>query len=249
MNTSTYMTKIRILKYFFLILSLSLIKCIGSDFKNIRIKNESELNMIQEAIVIKTMDFDSDSLVYTPMIGVKVYKYFPTFNDERENRKESDLFFSSTYHLNENKPVFIKLPKGEYFAKIQIIDTRIYPFITTVHSDINIYFGYYINKKAEYLKFDSDECVILESSSLEVNEKIVCPILKINEIDKLELIFFQKDMKLNGGATGLPWVAAILVSLQTVSPFGLLVPIIMGPIGFEKKIKNPFGDLKKIPFE
>ncbi len=200
------MIRIRFLNYLIFILSLSFINCTGSDFKNIKIKNESELNMIQEAIVIKTIDFDSDSLIYTPMIGVKVYKYFPTFNDERENGKESDILFSSTYHLNDDKPVIIKLPKGEYFAKIQIIDTRIYPFITTVHSDIIIYFGYYLNKKAEFLKFDSDECVILESNSIEVNEKVICPRLKINQNDKLELLFFQKDMKLNGGATGLPWV-------------------------------------------
>jgi hypothetical protein len=243
------MSNCRFLTQSLIFLSLFFLKCLSSDFKNIKIKEEANTNIINKAIVIKTNDFDTESIVYTPMIGVKVYNNFPIFNDEMNNIKSDLLLFSSSYKLNDDKTVIINLPKGNYFAKIQIIDTRIYPFITTVHSDINIYFGYYPNKKAEYIKFENDECVILESRSLEIQDKIVCPLLKINEKENLELLFFQKEMKLSGGATGFPWVLAILLSIQTVSPGGLIFPIIMGPIGFEKKITNPFGNLRTMPIE
>lgn len=229
----------------FIFLSIAIvmtINCLSSEFKNI--DNRNTLNkIVQNAIEINNIGFETNNLVYNPKIGFTIYDKIPAYKFELKPKNES-IIYSSTIDFDNTNIILISLPEGKYFAKFTFEDTKVYPMIATIYSQLNIFFGYFNYGNKQYKVPEDEECFLVKPNFLEVVNNIVCPMLNINENNIIKINIEQGNTNFSGNATAAPWILGLFFSIKSVDPTGIIFPIVFGPVGFEKQIKGPFKNLK-----
>ncbi len=216
--------------------------CLSSEFKSLD-KRNNYTKIVQNVIEINNIGFETNNLVYNPKIGFTIYDKIPAYKFELKPKNES-IVYSSTLDFDKTNTIFISLPEGKYFAKFRFEDTKVYPLITTIYSQLNIYFGYFNYGNKQYKVPEDEECFLVKPNFLEVVNNIVCPMLKINENESIKFKIEQGNTKFSGNATAAPWIIGLLFSIKSVDPGGIIFPIVFGPVGFEKQIKGPYENLK-----
>jgi hypothetical protein len=233
-----------------LILSLFVlcIICSCSEFKDINKVEDRKLKVL-DAIIIQTENFDLESSIYTPEIEIKVYEDLPSKNKEKEIDENKIIFLER--RAIRKTPYSITLPEGEYYVEMILRDIRIYPLLTTVYSSVHIYWGYYPDKLGEFKKMELKECVKINRNHFIFNAKkeIVCPILTISDRENLKLSFKQDEIDIYPEGTLAHWILGIALSLKTYSPLGVISPVILGMIAFQKEIQHPILAKKEMTIE
>jgi hypothetical protein len=142
--------------------------------------------------------------------------------------------------------LILDLSEGKYYGKLRINDTNIYPLLMTSFSSMEIHFGYTLKKEdGDFWKANKNspiennlETCFAEEKGLDPNLHVYCPPIEITENKLFQMKFQIADStEFSPKGTLLIWVGGIFVSLHTTSIAGVLVPVVMGPLGFERKIE------------
>lgn len=226
----------KIINYFILIFTIS--NC-NSSFIRKEVKNEEKLPLIEDAIFIKISG-------QAEPLKVKL-KLKPSLPDKADYPKLETFPISAE---GETFDGIIKLdvPAGKYYGILEINNTKYYPLLFTDMSRMNIFFGFYPGEHT-FLNLSQREIYENKVKSCENSEKSAliktplitmnCGALTIDESNKVFLEFkIEEENSFSAEGTFFIWVAAAYVSATTNSPFGLIVPAVMGTFAMERKIEH-----------
>jgi hypothetical protein len=204
---------------------------VKTDYKNEKI-------LIKDAITINIQGAKKNA-PFPVTLRIKLFTELPSID-------EYPVFNNSQFSVDgdiKNEKVRFDVNKGTYYGVLEINNNQYFPLIYSDMANINFKFGFTHSltflSKGEIKNFPEFKC---KSSIIEGSfgrEEIVCPPLRIDENQKLNLtvkISDKSDFSERG--TTVIWIAAIYVSLTSLTPAGIAVPIFMGPIAVERKIEN-----------
>jgi hypothetical protein len=200
---------------------------------------EYELNgnyPIQNAINI-TINGKKQSTLYPLNIYLKLYTSIP-------KKKEIPKFESANYSYTgfiENNLIKLDINEGRYFGILEIDNHQYYPMLFSNFASIRIIFGFTYSQnvfgETKLETFASDTCVWKSIENTFYLKQIVCPPLLINKTHKFSAIVnIDESATFSETKTVGLWFAAVYTSLYTISPAGLIIRIVFGPIAVERKI-------------
>ncbi|MFB5651954.1 hypothetical protein ACE5IS_14995 [Leptospira wolffii] len=136
----------------------------------------------------------------------------------------------------------VDLPPGEYYGKITVSRSETTPFVKTDFSHMEVHFGYYNESGAarptgQYVRYTDSKCITNRKGNEWAMTSILCPTLYVDETHP-NFLHLQIDSKSEPSekGTAIIWITTFFYSLFTLSPAGFLIPVIVGPIGFEKQV-------------
>lgn len=188
------------------------------------------------AISIKISGKNSRAL-YPLMIKLELTSDLP----KPEKYPIFDNVAFSYFGVVKRDDISLDINKGEYYGILELSDNQYYPLLYTNFANLNIKFGFFyalepFNKK-RITNFTEKECRWEYIEGSFGGQEIICPKLIIDENHKLNIEFDIDDRtKFSSRNTFFIWFSALYVSFSSLTPAGIAVPVILGPIGMERKI-------------
>ena len=209
-------------------------QCSSSSLKT-EVRNVESAQIIEDGISIKISGHQ-----FPYRINLKLTPTIP----DKDDYPEFKSFVIDVNGKAEDHLIQLSVPAGIYYGLLTINNTEYLPPLYTDFSGLNIFWGFDVGETTLYGRGKIIETSLrsCEYKTSTINFPICqlnCGRLAIDSDNKIAIeLKIDPVSDFSNGGTATIWLGGLFISLQTRSPAGILVPMLMGPIAFERKINH-----------